>query len=563
VDALYATAYQGGLGGGAKNYALVTNKSDLDHQITLQLAGTTVATTVTAVSSSATDPQAANTAANPTAITPQTTTYADGSQITIPAYSIVRLEWDRTGSPAAPRTPRITSAQVTGATSVTLKWWNVPHATSYTIRYGTTSGNYPNTQTAASNTGTVAGLTGGGTYYFVVTATGPGGTTPLSNEVAVTVSAPTTPSNVTAVGRRTGVATVKWRSVPAAAGYLVRYGTSPSTLTSSVQAGNRTGVDIGGLTSGQDWYFTVEASNGAGNSSASVAVTAQPTLDLPYSPHTVRLSTPNTSTSASLAWDASLVRALLQTFEDGTASSWTVAKGSWSVIDHPDPNRATKVYAATSTSGLNETSTGQTSWADLAIEAQVEVSAYAATGTVSLLARYNDADNYYRFVYDHGAQAFKIIKAAGGAFTTLAQIAEADALALMPPFAPADLTHLRMIFEVVGGNLAGYLNNNQILATTDITHTTGKVALGSNHQVAYFDKVYVWVDNMTGSSDGSYTVYRSTSPQSGYTAIASGLTTRQWIDTTITAGHHYYYRVAAVRRGVESLGNSNILTVVT
>jgi fibronectin type 3 domain-containing protein len=563
VDALYATAYQGGLGGGGKNYALVTNKSNLAHQITLQLAGATVATAVTAVSSSATDPQAANTAANPTAITAQTTTYPDGTQITVPPYSVVRLEWDRSGGPAAPRTPRITSAQLADASSVTLKWWNVPHATSYTIRYGTTSGSYPNTQTAAVNSGTVAGLTGGATYYFVVTATGAGGTTPLSNEVAVTVTAPATPSNVTAVGRRTGVATVKWRSVAGASGYLVRYGTSPSSLTSSVQAGNRAGIDIGGLTSGQDCYFTVEAYNGAGSSAASAAVTAQPMLDLPYSPHTVRLSTPNTSTSASLAWDVALVRALLQTFEDGTASSWTVAKGSWSVIDHPDADRATKVYAATSTAGLNETSTGQTSWTDLAMEAQVEVSAYATSGTVSLLARYSDADNYYRFVYDHGAQAFKIIRAVGGAFTTLAQISGADALAQMPPFAPVDLTHMRMIFEAVGGSLAAYVNNNQILAATDGTHTTGKVALGSNHQVAYFDKVYVWVDNMTGSGDGSYTVYRSTSPQSGYTAVASGLTARQWTDTTITAGHRYYYRVAAVRRGVESLGSSNILTVVT
>lgn len=564
VDALYATAYQGGLGGGSKNYALITNKSAQIHQVDLQLAGTTLAAPVTAVSCSATDPQAANTATAPTAIAPQTAAYADGSQITVPPYSVVRVEWDRTTAVAAPRTPRITHIQVTGSTSAVLKWWNVPHAQSYTLHYGTSPGVYPNTQTASVSSGTVvAGLSAHTTYYFAVTATGPGGTTPLSNEASATTSSPGVPAAVTAIGRRTGVATVKWSSVKGADGYLVRYGTSPTALTDSTEAGNRTGLDIAGLTSGQNYYFTVEAHNGAGSSGQSAAVTAQPSLDLPYSPHTVRLSTPNTATSAALAWNPSLVRSLLEVFEDGSAADWTVQQGTWSVIDHPDPSRATKVYATTTTSGLCETSAGRTGWADLAMEAQVEVSTFAPTGTVSLLCRYTDTNNYYRFVYDNGAQAFKLIRAVNGAFTTLAQISVANTLAAIPPFATLDPTRMRMIFEAVGSTLTCYVNNIQILTAQDSTHTTGEIALGSNRQTAYFDKVYVWTDNMTGSSDGTYTVYRSTSPQSGYAAVASGLTQPQWVDATITAGNHYYYRVAAVRRGVESLGSSNILTVVT
>ncbi|MBF8190212.1 fibronectin type III domain-containing protein [Nonomuraea sp. K274] len=560
VPALFATGYRGGFGGNMKNYALMTNKSAEEHVIDFRVGGATLNTQVTAVYSASADPDAGNTADNPARISQQSVTYPDGSAVTIPPYSVVRLEWARSGSPAAPRTPRITSAEVTGATSVRLKWWNSPNATSYTIHYGTTPGVYTQTRTASSAAGTtVTGLAAGGTYHFAVTATGAGGNSGHSNEVGVTTQAPPTPTNAVAVGRRAGTVTVTWRSVPLATGYVVRYGTSTSALTQTLQAGNRMGADIDGLTAGTRYHFTVEAFNGAGSSAPSAAVSAMPVLNLPYTPVRLRLSTPDTAASAALTWDPSLVRTFRDYFEDGDAAGWTVASGTWSVTDHPDPARATKVYAATSATGLSETVNGDAAWASVSIDAQIAVTSFTANGTVSVLGRYTDSGNYYRFVYDHADQRFKLIRAVNGTFTTLAQI---DLTDVGQPFYPVDVTNMRLVLEAVGDDLACYVNHLPVLTAQDSAHPTGAFALGANRQVASFDKVHVWTDNMTGTG-GTYSLYRSTSPQSGYTRIASGLTSPQYTDTGITAGRTYYYRVSAVRDGVESLGNSNILTVVT
>lgn len=563
VDALYATAYQGGLGGGTKNYLLVTNKSDQPHTVAVKLAGTTLATAVTATYCSSEDPTASNTPAAPTLIAQQTDNYADGSGVSIPPYSVVRLEWARAVPVVPPRTPRITSARVASSTGAELKWWTVPHATSYTVHYGTAPGVYGMTQASASSSATISGLTAGGTYYFAVTATGSGGTTPKSNEVSVTTQAPATPTNVVAVGRRSGVATVTWQPAARAYGYRVVYGTAPGSLTTTVEAGNRMGVDIKGLTSGTTYYFAVVAYNGAGVSSHSSTVTAVPVLNLPHSPCSLRLSAPNSATTASLIWDVSLVRAETHTFESGSAAKWTVTTGTWSVIDHPDVNRATKVYASGSSSVLCETATGDIGWGDIAIECLVEVTSFNATGTVSVLLRYTDADNWYRFVYDHGVETFKLIRSVNGAKTTLAQITRANAVATrIPPFSTLDVTHMRMIFEAIGGELKCYVNNFVILEAQDSSHSSGRIAIASNRQIASFDKLLVWVDNMTGTA-GTYNLYRSQSPLSGYVQLVTGLTSRSYVDNTLSGGKKYYYKVTAVKGGIESLGISNVLSVAT
>jgi hypothetical protein len=378
--------------------------------------------------------------------------------------------------------------------------------------------------------------------------------------VSTRTVAPATPSNAAAIGRRGGVVNVVWRSVPRALGYRVRYGTSANTLTEIIQVGNRTGVEISGLTAGTTYMFTVEAYNGAGTSPVSAAVTAMSSLNMPFTPVRLRLASANTSTTASLVWDASLVRTLKDNFEDGSAADWNVASGTWAVVDHPDPTRHTKVYRSGG-SGLAETSNGDVNWTDVAVEVQVEVESFMVNGTVSVLTRYKNVGNYYRFVFNNADQKFKLIRAINGAFTTLAQVTLTDVVNASP-FAPIDVNHMRLVFEVVGATLNCYVDNKLLLTAQDSTHESGKIALGANNQVAYFDKIQIWIDNMVGTA-GTSTLYRSSSPQSGYTTVASGLSSAAYIDSSLLAGQTYYYKVAAQKQGIASIGNSNILTVKT
>ncbi|MCB9757972.1 MAG: fibronectin type III domain-containing protein [Candidatus Omnitrophica bacterium] len=76
---------------------------------------------------------------------------------------------------------------------VTLNWDNVANATSYTIKYGTTMGNYSVSIDAGNvSSYTVSGLTNGTMYYFVIVAKNSVGSSMISNEKSATpkVSAP-------------------------------------------------------------------------------------------------------------------------------------------------------------------------------------------------------------------------------------------------------------------------------------------------------------------------------------------------------------------------------------
>jgi hypothetical protein len=73
-------------------------------------------------------------------------------------------------------------------------------------------------------------------------------------------------------------ATVSWAAVPGAVGYNVRWGIAPAKLrqTYQVWADGPTRLEIRALTTGQDYWFAVEAFNESGVSAVSAPVQAAP-----------------------------------------------------------------------------------------------------------------------------------------------------------------------------------------------------------------------------------------------------------------------------------------------
>jgi hypothetical protein len=109
--------------------------------------------------------------------------------------------------PGIPSAPTATP----GNGQVGLSWGAVTGATSYTVRWGTTSGNYPNTQPGITGTSTtINGLTNGTPHFFVVSAHTATQASGLSNETSATPgSAPTwTDADVGAVGIPGGPSTI-------------------------------------------------------------------------------------------------------------------------------------------------------------------------------------------------------------------------------------------------------------------------------------------------------------------------------------------------------------------
>ena len=126
--------------------------------------------------------------------------YANSVALPDGSYTIKARSVDRAGnsSPVVTRSvyigapPAPTNLSATASNGqVTLGWDSVDNATGYTVYYATASGvdTSDSSQASASNFATITGLTNGITYYFVVTATHAGGTSPVSTEASALPSA--------------------------------------------------------------------------------------------------------------------------------------------------------------------------------------------------------------------------------------------------------------------------------------------------------------------------------------------------------------------------------------
>jgi YVTN family beta-propeller protein len=200
------------------------------------------------------------------AATNATTTSVNSTQVT------------QTTTGATLAAPTISSSSA-GNGSATINWGAVTGATGYTVKYGTTSGTYPNTIPAGNVlTRTVTGLTNGTIYYFVVAATNATSSSVNSAQVSVTPTAggaPGTPT-ITASSFGNGTAHLSWGAVAGATGYTVKYGTTSGTYPTTVPLGNVLTHTVSGLTNNTTYYFVVAATNGAGSSANSAQVSIRP-----------------------------------------------------------------------------------------------------------------------------------------------------------------------------------------------------------------------------------------------------------------------------------------------
>lgn len=94
------------------------------------------------------------------------------------------------GGAALPSAPQGVSATA-GNAQVALTWNSVTGATSYNVKRSTTSGgSYTTVSSPTTTSYTNTGLTNGTTYYYVVTAVGSTGESPVSTQVSATPTAP-------------------------------------------------------------------------------------------------------------------------------------------------------------------------------------------------------------------------------------------------------------------------------------------------------------------------------------------------------------------------------------
>ena len=220
-------------------------------------------------------------------------------------------------SATAPSPPILGSnaatANANGTVSVT---WTDPSSngspiTGYTVIPYPPCGSCTGTSVAGggATSGTVTGLTQGTTYTFTVTATNSLGTSdPSSRSNPVTVPGPpTAPTNVAAAAQPNGTVTVSWTDPPNPGSPITGYTVTPnpacpSCTGKSVSSGSATSTNIGGLTSGAAYTFTVTATNAIGTSPQSAASNSVTTPTVPGAP-AIGTATAGTG-QATLTWTA-------------------------------------------------------------------------------------------------------------------------------------------------------------------------------------------------------------------------------------------------------------------
>ncbi len=158
-----------------------------------------------------------------------------------------------------------------------IQWGAVSGATSYEVYQSEQSGVY--TTPVSITTGSVynlnvTGLTNGTTYYLVVKAINPGGSSQSSNEVSVVPrTIPQAPQNVTAVAGN-GEARISFTPPSDNGGSPITRYIVTARPGNRIALSDQTSIIVTGLTNGISYTFTVKASNAAGDSQGSASSNA-------------------------------------------------------------------------------------------------------------------------------------------------------------------------------------------------------------------------------------------------------------------------------------------------
>lgn len=171
---------------------------------------------------------------------------------------------------------------------------------------------------------------------------------------------------------------------------------------------------------------------------------------------------------------------LADDFESGEAAGWTAASGSWSVIT----DGSTKVYSQSGTTVGGATAyAGDSAWQHYAVSAKVKADAFDSGNYagIGVLARYQDSNNYYAFMYYKLTNSLKIVKIVGGAATDL----------ITTPYTFNTGMWYDLKGVVNGSTLELWVNGTKQLTATDTALTGGKVGLYAHRASAKFDNVAV------------------------------------------------------------------------
>jgi hypothetical protein len=192
-----------------------------------------------------------------------------------------------TGSPGEiPAVPVAVAATAQSSTGVLVSWQSSAGAAAYKVQrasdVGGSPGSWGGSSIVAGSSFSDSGLSAGTTYWYRVAASNSAGDSAFSSAVSATTpsgaSAPATPGNAAAIALSTSSIRVSWDPSPGATGYDVQRapdaGGNPGSWGASAPVSASPFADSG-LAAGTVYWYRVAASNSAGDSAFSGAVSAR------------------------------------------------------------------------------------------------------------------------------------------------------------------------------------------------------------------------------------------------------------------------------------------------
>ncbi len=168
-----------------------------------------------------------------------------------------------------------------GDSHVQLNWNPVPGSTSFNVKRGTVSGGpYSTIASPATNSHDDTTAVNGTTYYYVVSAVGPGGEGPNSTEVSATPApaptVPPAPANLVATPGNNTVG-LTWDTTPTALTYNVKRATVAGGPYTPIATGVvPTNYSDNTAVNGTTYYYVVSATNAQGEGADSNEASATP-----------------------------------------------------------------------------------------------------------------------------------------------------------------------------------------------------------------------------------------------------------------------------------------------
>lgn len=163
-------------------------------------------------------------------------------------------------------------------------------------------------------------------------------------------------------------------------------------------------------------------------------------------------------------------------FEDGAADGWATVGGSWSI-----GTEESLAFAQNGLYGEAIAYTGEASWTDYTLEADVKVKKLGGNG--GILFRYQDANNFYMFRLNDTGSTADLYKKTGGSLQMLASV----------PVTVNPNQVYRLKATVQGASITGSVDGTNLISWTGsgAELASGKIGLRVHSGMASFDNVRV------------------------------------------------------------------------